>query len=141
MAHVRKQLRDLMVSKMKEISQFTKVFNTSIFAIDKADLPAINIFTESDRLDENMGYIQTRNQTVSLSIHAEGEDVVDGLDELLVLVEKKLQEDPTLNGILKNLFFFKIETSFEDADSARGEIELSINCLYEIDERDPEIFL
>ncbi|MCO4782691.1 MAG: hypothetical protein KC646_10245 [Candidatus Cloacimonetes bacterium] len=141
MAHVRRQVRDRLIFKMKEIPEFKKVFNTSIFAIDKADLPAINIFTESDKLDENMGYIQVRNQTVSLSIHGEGGNVVDDLDELLVLVEKKLQEDPTLDGVLKSLFFFKIESSFEDADSARGEIELSINCLYEIDERDPEIFL
>ncbi len=132
MAHIRKQVRDDLVTTLTGLAQTgTNVFLGRAHPIAEAKLPALFIRTPSEESGwSNVGPdpAYQRNITAVIGIVAVGgENVINTLDSIAVLVENAIHADPTLGGTADDLMLVSTETDppAGDGDQIANAMELT----------------
>lgn len=127
MAHVRKQIRDAIVTALTGLTTTgSNVFRSRIYPLEKVKLPGICVYTQSESTEFD-------TMTISRSIQRELEVAVEAyvtatlnydntLDTIAVEVEEALAADVTLGGLCKDLQV----TAFEADFSGDGEQPVAV---------------
>ena len=145
MAHIRKQVRDDLVTTLTGLAQTgTNVFKGRAHPIPDASLPALFVRTPSEESGwSNVGPdpAYQRNITAIIGIVAVGgETVIDTLDSIAVLVENAIHADPTLGGTADDLMLVATETDppAGDGDQIANAMELTFIIETRTARSDPE---
>jgi len=127
MAHVRKQIRDAIVTALTGLTTTgSNVFRSRIYPLEQTKLPGICVFTRSEAVEfDTLTMARSINRV--LDVIVEGyvsvtADYDNTLDQIAVEVEEALAADVTLGGLAKDLQV----TAFEADFSADGEQPVAV---------------
>ena len=127
MAHVRKQIRDAIVTALTGLGETgTNVFRSRIYPLEKTKLPALCIFTRTETTEFDTMTINRstmRNLEVAVEAYVNMTLAYDNkLDAIAVQVEEALAADVTLGGLAKDTQV----TAFEADLSGDGEKPVAV---------------
>jgi len=144
MAHVRKQIRDAIVTALTGLTTTgSNVFRSRIYPLETGKLPGLCIFTRSESVEFD-------TLTISRSVMRELEVTVEGyvrgtanydntLDTIAVEVEEALAADVTLGGLSKDLQVTNFEADFAgDGDQPVAVGRFTVLVQYRTAENDVE---
>lgn len=144
MAHVRKQIRDAIVTTLTGLTTTgTRVYRNRVFPLEGGKLPALCIFTKSETIEYD-------TMTISRSVMRRLEIMVEAyvkatanydntLDTIAVQVEEALASDVTLGGLSKDLTVTAFEADFDGGGEQTAAIgRFTIEVLYRTVENDVE---
>lgn len=102
--HVRKQVRNAVTAKVKEVNDLKKsTYESRVYQLQKEDLPAALIFSETEVVNpatHGQRRIQERLiETVVYLFARADKEIENVLDDLSEKVENKILEDETFGGI------------------------------------------
>jgi len=114
MAHVRKQIRDAIVTATTGLTTTgSNVFRSRIYPLEQTKLPGLCIFTRSETVEFD---------TLTMAYVSATTNYDNTLDQIAVEVEEALAADVTLGGLSKDLQV----TAFEADFSGDGEQPVAI---------------
>lgn len=129
--HIRKQLRDAMVSALMPINEFNgRIFPARVYPLAKEEVPAVIIYTEVENLQiptrqHQQPSIVARNVQIEVYVFARAENILDELDALSLKVEEAAFKDYTLGGIANNLILMDTNCIINSkTDTATGAIRM-----------------
>jgi len=127
MAHVRKQIRDAIVTATTGLSiTGSNVFRSRIYPIEQTKLPGLCIFTKSEAVEfDTLTMSRSVNRVLDVTIEAYVSATTNydnTLDQIAVEVEEALAADPTLGSLAKDTQV----TAFEADFSGDGEQPVAI---------------
>jgi hypothetical protein len=127
MAHVRKQIRDALVTELTGLTTTgSNVFRSRIYPLEKTKLPCLCIFTKSETTEFDTMTISrstARNLEVMVEAYVKETANYDNLlDTIAVEVEEALAADVTLGGLSKDVQV----TAFEAEYSGDGEQPVAV---------------
>lgn len=127
MAHVRKQIRDAVVTALTGLTTTgTSVYRSRVFPLEKAKLPALAIFTKSEAVEfDTLTITRSIMRRLEIGVEAFVTDMTNTdntLDTIAVEVEEALAADVTLGGLSRDVQV----TAFEADYSGDGETTLAI---------------
>lgn len=127
MAHVRKQIRDAIVTATTGLSiTGSNVFRSRIYPIEQTKLPGLCIFTKSEAVEfDTLTMSRSVNRVLDVTIEAYVSATINydnTLDQIAVEVEEALAADPTLGSLAKDTQV----TAFEADFSGDGEQPVAI---------------
>lgn len=144
MAHVRKQIRDNIVTTVTGLATTgTKVYQSRVYPISAASLPALTVYTKSETSEYiTMGYPRTveRTMTVVVEAYCQGITGYDNtLDQISVEVEEAVTADVTRGNIAKDTRIVDFESDFSgDPDQPVASATITIEVDYVTIENDSE---
>ena len=141
MSHIRQQIREAVVTRLKTIT----VFSHRVYPYRTAPhtlLPDAVVKIEEDVVIEEYttDHKYMRAFTVAIETRKKASsDIDDEMDDLCVLIEEKMMTDPTFGGLLKklDLAVTKIEMSAE-GDQPVGLATLEYEAWYRMLRTDAE---
>lgn len=145
MSHIRQQIREQAVLELQAIVPFNnQVFSTRLMKFRMEDLPACNVYAESEE-DEAItiagqgARLLQRELVLAVEIYdVQKEDIDNQLDDLAVEVEKLLGNS-TLNNLAFDVQLASTSFSFDtDAETPTGILTLFWSVQYHTTEGDPE---
>jgi len=127
MAHVRKQIRDAIVTATTGLTTTgSNVFRSRIYPLEQTKLPGLCIFTRSETVEfDTLTMARSINRVLDVMIEAYVSATANydnTLDQIAVEVEEALAADVTLGGLSKDLQV----TAFEADFSGDGEQPVAI---------------
>lgn len=127
MAHVRKQIRDAIVTATTGLTTTgSNVFRSRIYPLEQTKLPGLCIFTRSEAVEfDTLTMARSINRVLDVMIEAYVSATANydnTLDQIAVEVEEALAADVTLGGLSKDLQV----TAFEADFSGDGEQPVAI---------------
>ncbi len=144
MAHIRKQIRDNIVSVLTSLTTTgTRVFASRVYPLATDKMPGLCIYTNAETV-ENATILRPRTQIRTLEVMVEAYAVAtsaldDTLDEICLEVEEKLALDTTRGGKAKDTKVTQIETEFAgDGEKPAGIARITVEVLYAAKENDLE---
>jgi len=144
MAHVRKQIRDAIVTACTGLTTTgNNVFRNRVFPLEGGKLPALCIFTKSEVIDYDT---MTRSRSVMRRLEVAVEAYVKAtanydntLDTISVQVEEALASDVTLGGLSKDLKITAFEADFDGGGEQTAAVgRFTVEVLYRTAENDVE---
>ena len=144
MSHVRTQIRDAVADAMLSISGIdTRVFRTRVYPMDKASLPGICVYADSESselttIGSSASYVRTLS--VQIEVYVRGStDVDETLDGYSVSVETKMATDSTLADLVLQTVLSSTEIDIVGGDSEKpvGVLKLSYDISYRTNQTDP----
>lgn len=136
MAHVRKQIRDDIVSTLTSGATLATggVFGTRVFPLDGTRLPCIAVYTSSETsaLMAMGAKTLSREASVVVEVYIRiSETFDDDADAIAVQVEESIAADTTLGGAAKDAVLTSTEIEFSgDADTPIGVARLTYSVMY-----------
>ena len=129
MAHVRKQIRDAVVTAVTGLTTTgSNVFRNRVFPLETSKLPGLCVFTKSESVDFDTLHIpRSIMRTLDLGVEAyvvATSNYDNTLDTIAVEVEEALAADVTLGGLSKDLQV----TAFEAEFIGDGEQTVAVGC-------------
>lgn len=117
MAHVRKQIRDAVVTAVTGLTTTgSNVFRNRVFPLETSKLPGLCVFTKSESVDFDTLHIpRSIMRTLDLGVEAyvvATSNYDNTLDTIAVEVEVALAADVTLGGLSKDLQVTAFEADF-----------------------------
>jgi hypothetical protein len=117
MAHVRKQIRDAVVTAVTGLTTTgSNVFRSRVFPLETTKLPALCVFTKSEAVAFDTLHIpRSINRVLEIGVEAYvsgTSNYDDTLDTIAVEVEEALAADVTLGGLSKDLQATAFEADF-----------------------------
>jgi len=144
MAHVRKQIRDAIVTAVTGLTTTgSNVFRSRLYPLESSKLPGLCIFTRSEAVEFD-------TLTMSRSINRVLDVIIEGyvsatanydntLDQIAVEVEEALAADVTLGGLSKDLQVTAFEADFSaDGDQPVAVGRFTVTVQYRTAENDVE---
>lgn len=144
MAHVRKQIRDAIVTAVTGLTTTgSNVFRSRLYPLESSKLPGLCIFTRSEAVEFD-------TLTMSRSINRVLDVIIEGyvsatanydntLDQIAVEVEEALAADATLGGLAKDLQVTAFEADFSaDGDQPVAVGRFTVTVQYRTAENDVE---
>lgn len=144
MAHVRKQIRDAIVTAVTGLTTTgSNVFRSRLYPLETTKLPGLCIFTRSEAVEFD-------TLTMSRSINRVLDVIIEGyvsatanydntLDQIAVEVEEALAADATLGGLAKDLQVTAFEADFSaDGDQPVAVGRFTVTVQYRTAENDVE---
>jgi len=127
MAHVRKQIRDAVVTALTGLTTTgSNVFRSRIYPLEKTKLPCLCIFTRSETTEFDTMTISRstqRNLDIAVEAYVSATANYDNtLDTIAVEVEEAIASDVTLGGLAKDAQV----TAFEADFSGDGEQPVAV---------------
>lgn len=145
MAHLRKQIRDNIVSVLTSLpTTGTRVFASRVYPLASDKMPGLCIYTNSETI-ENATVTLPRTQMRTLEVMVEAYAIAtsaldDSLDQICLEVEEKLALDVTRGGKAKDTKITQIETEFAgDGEKPAGIARMTVQVLYAAKENDLEV--
>lgn len=144
MAHVRKQIRDAIVTAVTGLTTTgANVFRSRIYPLEKTKLPCLCIFTRSEAVEfDTLTISRSVSRNLEVMVEAYVKDTADydnTLDTIAVEVEEALSADVTLGGLCKDLQVTAFEADFSgdgEQPVAVGRFTVAVN--YRTAENDVE---
>lgn len=127
MAHVRKQIRDAVVTALTGLATTgSNVYRSRIYPLESSKLPGLCIFTLSESVvfdTMTLSRSIQRELEVAVEAYVKGTSNYDNtLDQIAVEVEEAIASDVTLGGLAKDAQV----TAFEAQFSGDGEQPVAI---------------
>jgi hypothetical protein len=144
MSHVRQQIREALkvVLTGLPITQ-DRVYVNRVDPILKGTVPALTIRTGNDEKIEVLimakPALVKRQVDVFITAYAVGDEVDDQLDDICIEVESAIASNSTLSGLVKNIEYMESEHDLERSEKLKGIRENGFQCIYVIQEDEPEI--
>lgn len=140
MAHIRKQIRDVVKTALTDGNVAGgNVFTARILSLAEEDLPAVLIYSNNEESQSDAGLHLMRETELIIEVVDKGNDVDDKIDDLAVRVEEIIKE---------SIFPFNIQridlVSMTKIFNAEGQYEigsgqLKYTILYRTKENNPQI--
>ncbi|WP_455480091.1 hypothetical protein V4B17_03535 [Bartonella sp. B23] len=115
--HPREKIRESFVSLLKagKTTAAERVFNMRDFNFSVESMPAINVSTQNERLEEGHDYgLRRRILTIDVECYATQEDGARCVDHLAWEVEEIFHANPTLNNTVESCRLQNIAFAFGD---------------------------
>jgi hypothetical protein len=144
MAHVRKNIRDNITTTLTGLTTTgSNVFQTRLFPLGEAKLPALCIYTKnegSDYATMTTPRTQIRSLEVIVEAYVKGTSAIDDtLDTIAVEVEEALYTDLTRGGYAKDTQVTEFEADYTaDGEQSVGMGRFTIAITYATVENDIE---
>lgn len=144
MAHVRKQIRDAVITAVTGLTTTgSNVFRSRIYPLEQTKLPGLCVFTRSETVDFDTLTI-ARSVSRVLDVIIEGyvsatANYDDTLDQIAVEVEEALAADVTLGGLAKDTQVTAFEADFSgDGEQPVAVGRFTVTVQYRTAENDVE---
>jgi hypothetical protein len=144
MSHVRKQIRDRVVTDLTNLATTgTKVFQTRFYPLATAKLPGLAVYTNSETVEAST-VTRPRTMVRVVEVVVEGyaqakTGLDDTLDQINVEVEEAIAADSTLNGLAKDIKLVSVEVDYgADGEQPVGTIRMVFEATYVTLETDAE---
>lgn len=134
MAHVRKQIRDNIVTTLTGLTTTgSRVYRTRVYPLGESKLPGLGIYTDTEEIEIqtiNPPRTQLRTLTVTVDAFVKGVSNFDNdLDTICEEVEEALAADITRGGLAKDTRVTGFESDFSgegDQPVANGKISVTV---------------
>lgn len=139
--HLRKLIREAAKTQLSGITGVT-LYESRVYPFSQ--LPAIAIYTETERveIDESSMGRQQRILAVIIEIRAQAsEDVDDELDRLAAEVEQAIAADQTLSGTCDHIEYAGMTSDFETGEQQTGLMSMEFAAEYRINPSNPTILV
>jgi hypothetical protein len=134
MAHQRTTIRNaLKAMLLNNTYADNRVYANRAFNIDKAKLPAIHIYDESEAISDRVLNAQRllRKITMKIDLRVTSSSTSDtDLDDLSKQVEDIISADRRLSGTCSSSIYQGMETSFEIGEKTIGRATLTYEITY-----------
>ncbi|MFZ9079456.1 MAG: hypothetical protein ACO23H_13045 [Alphaproteobacteria bacterium] len=144
MAHVRKQIRDAVITAVTGLTTTgSNVFRSRIYPLEQSKLPGLCVFTRSENVEFDTLTI-SRSVSRVLDVIIEGyvsatSNYDDTLDQIAVEVEEALAADVTLGGLAKDTQVTAFEADFSgDGEQPVAVGRFTVTVQYRTAENDVE---
>ncbi len=144
MAHVRKQIRDAVITAVTGLTTTgSNVFRSRIYPLEQTKLPGLCVFTRSEVVEFDTLTI-SRSVSRVLDVIIEGyvsatSNYDDTLDQIAVEVEEALAADVTLGGLAKDTQVTAFEADFSgDGEQPVAVGRFTVTVQYRTAENDVE---
>lgn len=144
MAHVRKQIRDNVVTAVTGLTTTgANVYRTRIYPLASGKLPGLAVYTSSETSTyETLTRPRTRSRVLELMVegYVAGTTNLDNtLDQIAVEVEEALETDTTRGNLAKDTELTGTETELiGEGEKVAGVIRLTFQITYMTREDDAE---
>jgi len=144
MAHVRKQIRDAIVTALTGLTTTgSRVYRSRVFPLESGKLPGLCIFTRNETVDFDTMTISRsvmRNLEVIVEAYGKGTANYDNtLDTIAVQVEEALASDVTLGGLSKDVQVVGFEADYNgDGEQTVAVGRFTVAVRYRTAENDVE---
>ena len=144
MAHVRKQIRDAIVTALTGLTTTgSNVFRSRIYPLESSKLPGLCIFTRSEAVEfDTLTISRSINRVLDVSVEAYVSATANydnTLDTIAVEVEEALAADVTLGGLSKDMQTTAFEVDFAgDGEQPVAVGRFTVTVQYRTAERDVE---
>jgi len=144
MAHVRKQIRDAIVTALTGLTTTgSNVFRSRIYPLESSKLPGLCIFTRSEAVEfDTLTISRSINRVLDVSVEAYVSATTDydnTLDTIAVEVEEALAADVTLGGLSKDMQTTAFEVDFSgDGEQPVAVGRFTVTVQYRTAENDVE---
>jgi hypothetical protein len=145
MAHVRKQIRDNVVTTLTGLTTTTtNVYRTRVYPLASGKLPGLAIYTNSEISSyETLTIPRTRSRTLELMVegYVSGTANLDNtLDQIAVEVEEAMETDVTRGGLAKDTQLTSTDIELVgEGEKVAGVIRMTFEIMYFTREDDAEI--
>lgn len=136
MAHIRKQIRDgLVTSLTSDVTLVSgRVYGTRVFPLDGGKLPCVAVYTLAEASGLQTMGVKTLRRDASIVVEAYIRmtgTFDDDADALAVQIEESIASDTTIGGIAKDAILTSTEIDFSgDADTPIGVARLTYSVVY-----------
>jgi len=136
MAHVRKQIRDAVVTLLKaNVSLVSRrVFSSRVYALTTPDLPAVTVYTgsESSSLMTIGARTMSRELSLQVDLYVRFVDTFDDkVDAIAVQVEEAIANDFSIGGLAKSAVLTSTEIEYSgEAEQPIGIARLTFSIQY-----------
>lgn len=144
MAHVRKQIRDAIVTAVTGLTTTgSNVFRSRIYPLEQSKLPGLCIFTRSEAVEfDTMTLARSISRVLEVQIEAYVSATANydnTLDQIAVEVEEALAADVTLGGLAKDTQVTAFEADFTgDGEQPVAVGRFTVTVQYRTAENDVE---
>ena len=144
MAHVRKTIREYFGTQLTGLTTTgSNVFESRVYPMQAAKLPAIIIYTTSEESNEDaFGTKRMQNRLVDVNVEGYVRAISnfdDTLDQIAVEVEEAILDDPKLGGLAVNTELTGTEATYSgDSEQPVGTIRLTFQVQYRTESGQPE---
>ncbi|HSG59824.1 MAG TPA: hypothetical protein VLA24_00165 [Pseudomonadales bacterium] len=141
MSHVRKQIRDAIVTAVTGLSTTgSRVYKTRLYPLEQGKLPGICVYTKAE---ESTPITITKPRTIERTLEVMLESYTlagdDGLDQICLEVEEAIYNDSALNALIKDVYMSSFEADFNgDGEKPVATGRLTVVCQYITAENDVE---
>jgi len=144
MAHLRKQIRDRVVTNLTGLSTTaSRVYASRVYPMAAANLPGICVYAKSEEI-ETTTLTPPRTQVRTLALVVEGyaaatSSLDDTLDAISLEVEEALAGDLTQNSLARDTRVSGVEADYSDeGEQPVGVVQISVEIEYVAAENDLE---
>ena len=144
MAHLRKQIRDRVVTNLTGLTTTAaRIYTSRVYPMGSENLPGICVYTKSESV-ETTTMKTPRTQARLLTLTVEGyaaatSNLDNTLDQISLEVEEALAGDVTQNSLAKDTRVVAVETDFSDeGEQPIGAVRIDVEIDYVVAENDLE---
>lgn len=149
MSHARQQIREALATAANNLTTTEdRVYQSPVYPSGDSHLPGLNIFTLTDKVvrrGDRLRNLQWRELEIEVQARAkppDGTDLDDQLDDICAEVQAALMGDPTLGGLVRDLYPGDVEMALSgDLERPVGVARMTWRCRYLIDAADPTTIL
>lgn len=142
MAHLRKQIRDRIVTDVTGLSTTgSRVHKSRVYPVDT--LPCLCVYTKNESIEtETLTVPRTQIRTLSINIDGYAtatSNLDDSLDQISLEVEEAIAGDVRINNLAKQAQVTAVEVDYsEEGEKPIGMIRITIEVEYVAIENDLE---
>lgn len=144
MSHIRKQIRDALVTALTGLTTTgSRVYRSRVYPLESSKLPGLCIYTKSEEV-VNSTLTRPRTQTRQLEAAVEAylmanTNFDDTLDTVAVEVEEAIYSNAALNALVKQINITGFEADYSgDGEKVVGVGTFSVQIIYSAKENDIE---
>lgn len=144
MSHIRKQIRDALVTALTGLTTTgSRVYRSRVYPLESGKLPGLCIYTKSEEV-VNSTMTRPRTQTRQLEAAVEAylmanTNFDDTLDTVAVEVEEAIYSNSALNALVKQINITGFEADYSgDGEKIVGVGTFSVQIIYSAKENDIE---
>jgi len=144
MSHVRKQIRDAVVTALTGLSTTgNRVYKSRIYPLETGKLPGLAIYTKSEEIQNNtIGAPRTQIRILEVMVEAyvmANTAFDDTIDAISLEVEEALYTNSSLGGKAKGLDVVAFESDYSgDGEKVVGVGRFTVQVTYSTKENDIE---
>ena len=145
MAHVRKQIRDNVITTVTGLTTTsTRVYRSRVYPIASGKLPGLCVYTRSETVESGTmtrPRIKMRNLDVVIEGYAlANSNLDDSLDQISLEVEEAMVADVTRGGKAKDIELIEVEIEqVGEGETQAGVVRMTFSVQYSTIENDAEV--
>ena len=145
MAHVRKQIRDNVITTVTGLTTTsTRVYRSRVYPITSGKLPGLCVYTRSETVESGT-MTRPRTKMRNLDVVIEGyalanSNLDDSLDQISLEVEEAMVADVTRGGKAKDTELIEVEIEqVGEGEIQAGVVRMTFSVQYSTIENDAEV--